>query len=181
MGVPNTMEKGCVACHNSAASSPKKDWKVGDLRGLLEVSIPIASVKASASTFTIKLVLVIAAIAALVMFIVIWRISSLTQPLRELARKMGLLQKGDTELQIDNLRRKDEIGAIANAVETFRLAEIDRQHLQDEKKRSQQFLKPRSLLLTSMRKFRGFQFPHKKSATLSISFVALRNKRICLP
>ena len=135
MGVPNTMEKGCVACHNSAASSPKKDWKVGDLRGLLEVSIPIASVKASASTFTIKLVLVITAIAALVMFIVIWRISSLTQPLRELARKIGLLQKGDTDLQIDNLRRKDEIGAIANAVETFRLAEIDRQHLQDEKKR----------------------------------------------
>ena len=134
MGVPNTMEKGCVACHNSAATSPKKDWKIGDLRGVLEVSIPIATVKASASSFTWKLVMVIAAIAALVMSVVIWRIYNLTQPLRNLTHKMGLLQKGDTDLQIEDLGRKDEIGAIANAVETFRLSEIDRQHLQIEKK-----------------------------------------------
>ena len=134
MGVPNTMEKGCVACHNSAAGSPKKDWKIGDLRGVLEVSIPIAGVKASANTFTWKLVMVIAAIAALVMSIVIWRISNLTQPLRNLTHKIGLLQKGDTDLQIEDLGRKDEIGAIANAVESFRLSEIDRRHLQIEKK-----------------------------------------------
>ena len=28
----------CVACHNSLASSPRKDWKLGDVRGVLEVN-----------------------------------------------------------------------------------------------------------------------------------------------
>lgn len=31
----------CVSCHNSHPGSPKKDWKLGDLRGVLEVNTPI--------------------------------------------------------------------------------------------------------------------------------------------
>ena len=41
---PVIMEQACVSCHNSHPQSPKRDWKVGDVRGLQEVSIvqPIA-------------------------------------------------------------------------------------------------------------------------------------------
>ena len=35
------MQPACVACHNSHQQSPKKDWKVGDLRGVLEISMPM--------------------------------------------------------------------------------------------------------------------------------------------
>jgi hypothetical protein len=35
------MQPDCVACHNSHPQSPKRDWKVGDLRGVLEISIPM--------------------------------------------------------------------------------------------------------------------------------------------
>jgi serine/threonine protein kinase len=35
------MEASCVACHNSHADSPKKDWKVGDVRGVLEIVRPL--------------------------------------------------------------------------------------------------------------------------------------------
>lgn len=31
----------CVNCHNSNPQSPKKDWKLGDIRGVFEVIIPI--------------------------------------------------------------------------------------------------------------------------------------------
>jgi PAS domain S-box-containing protein len=31
----------CVSCHNSYEGSPKKDWKVGDVRGVLEVVSPV--------------------------------------------------------------------------------------------------------------------------------------------
>lgn len=31
----------CVGCHNSHPDSPKHDWKLGDVRGALEVSIPL--------------------------------------------------------------------------------------------------------------------------------------------
>ena len=41
---PVMMEQPCVNCHNSHPESPKTDWKVGDVRGIQEVSIsqPIA-------------------------------------------------------------------------------------------------------------------------------------------
>jgi signal transduction histidine kinase len=43
--VPIIMDAACVECHNSAAESPKRDWKVGDVRGIQELSVtqPIAA------------------------------------------------------------------------------------------------------------------------------------------
>ena len=35
------MQPACVECHNSHPETPKKDWKVGDLRGVLEISMPM--------------------------------------------------------------------------------------------------------------------------------------------
>ncbi len=35
------MRKSCVDCHNKHPQSPKNDWKLGDVRGVLEVSIPL--------------------------------------------------------------------------------------------------------------------------------------------
>jgi len=32
----------CVNCHNSRADSPKRDWKLGDVRGVLEIYVPIS-------------------------------------------------------------------------------------------------------------------------------------------
>jgi class 3 adenylate cyclase len=31
----------CVACHNTHPDSPKTDWKVGDVRGILEITSPL--------------------------------------------------------------------------------------------------------------------------------------------
>ena len=36
------MLSGCVACHNSYEGSPKIDWKVGDVRGALEIILPVS-------------------------------------------------------------------------------------------------------------------------------------------
>ncbi len=35
------MKASCVACHNQRLDSPKRDWKVGDVRGVLEISRPL--------------------------------------------------------------------------------------------------------------------------------------------
>ncbi|MCH7571100.1 MAG: DUF3365 domain-containing protein, partial [Deltaproteobacteria bacterium] len=35
------MQTGCVSCHNSHPQSPKTDWKEGDVRGILEVILPV--------------------------------------------------------------------------------------------------------------------------------------------
>jgi adenylate cyclase len=36
---PVLMESPCVTCHNTHPDSPKRDWKVGDVRGIQEVSV----------------------------------------------------------------------------------------------------------------------------------------------
>jgi len=43
--VPIVMGATCVNCHNSDPDSPKRDWKVGDVRGIQELSVtqPIAA------------------------------------------------------------------------------------------------------------------------------------------
>ncbi len=40
------METSCVSCHNSHPQSPKTDWKVGDVRGVLEIVQPLEKLKA---------------------------------------------------------------------------------------------------------------------------------------
>ena len=44
MAVPVVMGTACVACHNSHPESPKRDWKVGDIRGIQSITLeqPIA-------------------------------------------------------------------------------------------------------------------------------------------
>jgi class 3 adenylate cyclase len=44
MAVPVVMGAACVACHNSHPDSPKRDWKVGDVRGIQEITVrqPVA-------------------------------------------------------------------------------------------------------------------------------------------
>ncbi|NJS12316.1 MAG: DUF3365 domain-containing protein [Microcoleus sp. CSU_2_2] len=34
----------CINCHNTHPYSPKKDWKVGDVRGILEITQPLDSI-----------------------------------------------------------------------------------------------------------------------------------------
>ncbi|HBB31098.1 MAG TPA: adenylate/guanylate cyclase domain-containing protein [Cyanobacteria bacterium UBA8803] len=37
------MQSSCVACHNTHPKSPKRDWEVGDVRGVWEVTQPLDS------------------------------------------------------------------------------------------------------------------------------------------
>jgi len=37
VAIGDRMDASCVACHNSNPLSPKRDWAVGDVRGLIEV------------------------------------------------------------------------------------------------------------------------------------------------
>jgi signal transduction histidine kinase/ActR/RegA family two-component response regulator len=44
------MRPQCVGCHNSHPESPKTDWEVGQVRGVLEVILPMDNVEAVART-----------------------------------------------------------------------------------------------------------------------------------
>lgn len=42
--IADRMDDTCLSCHNSHPLSPKKDWKIGDVRGILELKRPIEGV-----------------------------------------------------------------------------------------------------------------------------------------
>jgi hypothetical protein len=35
------MKASCIQCHNSHPDSPKNDWEVGDVRGVVEIIRPL--------------------------------------------------------------------------------------------------------------------------------------------
>lgn len=63
MAVPVVLGGTCVKCHNTHPDSPKKDWKVGDVRGIQSITIarPIAD-----NLFSFKYLLTYLVAAALV-------------------------------------------------------------------------------------------------------------------
>lgn len=44
------MSSECVQCHNSHPDTPKKDWQTGDMRGVLEIILPVDQIDAEIST-----------------------------------------------------------------------------------------------------------------------------------
>ncbi len=49
--VADIMQKDCVQCHNSHLQTPKSDWEVGNVRGVLEVIFPISAQSSNTSSF----------------------------------------------------------------------------------------------------------------------------------
>jgi two-component system chemotaxis sensor kinase CheA len=65
------VDQACVDCHNAHPDSPRRDWKLGDVRGALEVSMPIgarlAAARADARRLaTMAILAVLAAMAVIV-------------------------------------------------------------------------------------------------------------------
>jgi len=69
---PILMAQACVNCHNANPDSPKHDWKVGDVRGIQEVTItqPIAT---NIGSFKFLILYFLLATATCVTFIVLQR------------------------------------------------------------------------------------------------------------
>ncbi|MGE3313473.1 MAG: response regulator [Planctomycetaceae bacterium] len=59
------MRKQCVECHNSHPDSPRTDWKVGDVRGVLEVIRPLGNMTATAETGMRETFVIVGIVSAL--------------------------------------------------------------------------------------------------------------------
>ena len=100
------MQANCVACHNTYPGSPKTDWKVGDVRGALEVDMPIDHWQNEASTLLRRSfgMLLVVAIAG---FALVW--FSLRQLRKALNTSQALAQANqhsNTALRAEMQRRE---------------------------------------------------------------------------
>jgi methyl-accepting chemotaxis protein len=127
VAVADTMSaQSCVNCHNSDARSPKRDWKLGDVRGVLEVTSNIDAQLAHGATLSRLMVLGTGLIGLLLLGMTLLVTRGVTKPLRGMVRDMGKLAAGDFALVLPGLGRRDEIGAMAEAVEQFKIKAIER-------------------------------------------------------
>ena len=108
--------EGCVNCHNGHPDTPKDDWTLGDVRGVLEVQSSIAAPLAVGNRL-VNGVLIGGILIAILMAVLIFAIArNATRPLEAMATTLRQLSDGDREIDIGSLDRKDEVGRIANSV-----------------------------------------------------------------
>ena len=112
--------KGCVSCHNSKAHSPKTDWRLGDVRGVLEVATVIEPQLAAGNAIANKMIIAAVLIGIILTLVTILGVKSVTGPLLNTVNVMKRLAEGDNDVEVQGLKRQDEIGQMAGAVQVFK-------------------------------------------------------------
>ena len=98
----------CVDCHNNHPDSTKTDWQLGDLRGVLEINMPIEKPLQFARHEADKTsALIVTALFILVLFIYITYKRNLLNPLRELQQTSCKLRNGDLTSNIKHSGNHD--------------------------------------------------------------------------
>src|SRR5262249_16493459 len=113
-------------------ASPNTDWKVGDVRGVLEVVTNIDDQLAHASDLTYWMVIGALAIGLILLGVTHRATRSVTGPLSGMVSQMGKLASGDLDVVLPGLGRNDEIGAMAEAVEKFKVKAVERAQRETE-------------------------------------------------
>ncbi|WP_137818477.1 diguanylate cyclase [Pseudomonas sp. 2FG] len=90
------MRPACVDCHNSHPDSPRSGWKVGDVRGILEVDQPLDSAGLSARPLLIETAVVTLSILALfstLLALVIGRLHRASEKAQCLSQEMSSINR----------------------------------------------------------------------------------------
>ena len=116
VAVGDTMDASCVACHNSNPQSPKRDWKVGDVRGIIEIVRPIDQITRGAQKLSTRLVVGVA-LAGLILSVALLSMGlRLVRPMRDLAAVIHLIAAGRLRESVPHTSRGDELGTVARAL-----------------------------------------------------------------
>ncbi|MBL8485242.1 MAG: DUF3365 domain-containing protein [Rhodocyclaceae bacterium] len=109
--------EACVGCHNSHPDSPRRDWKLGDVRGVLEVQQDVSAALAAGNALARNIALGVVATALLVggVFLVIFR-TIFHRRVHELSDALDRIAAGEGDLR-QRLPEADrgELAPIAHA------------------------------------------------------------------
>lgn len=106
----------CVSCHNSIAGSPKTDWQLGDLRGIIEVRRNVETVLAGTTSLATKIMIALVVAGAALLAVALYVARSVTMPIDRICDDMASVSGGYLETEIESAKRGDEIGRIGKAL-----------------------------------------------------------------
>ncbi|NKB50052.1 MAG: DUF3365 domain-containing protein [Alphaproteobacteria bacterium] len=124
--------EGCVACHNSRPDTPKSDWQLGDVRGVLEVTTSIDGPLAAGAALSRNIMLASLLAGMLLMTTALFGARSVVSPLKLVTGVMRRLADGDNSVDVPAQDRQDEIGSMARRVEVFKQNAIEREALEKQ-------------------------------------------------
>jgi signal transduction histidine kinase len=118
--VADRMEAGCVSCHNSHPDSPKTDWKMGDVRGVIEIIRPLDSIITQThgglrDTFALLAVIGIVGLSSLALVIARLRRNSSEAEERASALEREIIAR---EMMEGELRRAKDAAETANVAKS---------------------------------------------------------------
>ena len=122
LALADRMEKqDCVDCHNSHPDSPKRDWKLNDVRGVLEVIRPLDQNVASTHTallYTINGAVLVYGFGLLGMLLLLQRVHRTSQKLRQTeARTRAIVgNAADGIITFDQHLRIEDFNAAAETM-----------------------------------------------------------------
>lgn len=122
VAVADTMQaQGCVNCHNAHPETPKNDWKLGDVRGVLEVIKPLQPIYAQANEIRMHIIVITligTLLIAVVLYVLFRRI--VLDRTEKLKNSLSLLAQGEGDLTAHlEIGDQDQIGDVAEQFNSF--------------------------------------------------------------
>jgi len=134
VGIADTMAvDACVNCHNSHPETPKDDWKLNDVRGVLEITAAIDAQLSRGAGVNQTIIIATLVLGVLLTLISILAARQIASPISQMTDVMGRLANNETDVNIPGTGRSDEVGAMAGAVEVFRAGIEEKKNLESEK------------------------------------------------
>lgn len=123
--ISDVLGESCVNCHNSYKGTPKTDWKVGDVRGVLEVARPISglnqTLKQSAQK-TFAMLILIALITFLFISLILKRLKTALNAAQNLVdEKTEINEKLNLEIQLKDQLSQELHSAKNRALESSKM------------------------------------------------------------
>jgi len=122
VAIPDYMvADACVNCHNTRADTPKNDWKLGDVRGVLEVIIPIEDQIAASNNvikITVAWIFLLEILTFIMLFLVInkYVVKELKDFSNGLTNFFDFITNGGKDVNLLQNHGNDEIGQMAEHV-----------------------------------------------------------------
>ena len=109
----------CVSCHNAHPDSPKKDWQLGDVRGVAQATIPLSELNDAFWNPIYKLGLIVLMMIILILSIITAIAIGQKKRINRLKVVTQQIASGNLVAEMP-MGRKDEIGSLFNSIVVMR-------------------------------------------------------------
>lgn len=112
-------DASCVSCHNSHPDSPRTDWKIGDVRGVIQATVPLSALSNEITDIYTRAAGVMLVIGTLMVALFWWLVGGQGKRIGRLAHIAEQIAGGNLKVEVPAGKR-DEIGSVFNKLQIMR-------------------------------------------------------------